>query len=592
MKVALRFPARTGLATMMVDVPMTATLDGAVVYQGSFVAGFAVMLDLEPGDHTLATRVGFRKREYTFRVPPVSVGPESTSDGAPALLITLDYDSVWGNFRKELSITETRAEHAALLATTTARVDHPDADFAATPDHPVRVTWVLLAMLLVFMVLEYVLPVAPRDGISPGIQTLVGFGGLGKTAWQDGEAFRFLTCTLLHADLFHLLMNSIALVMAGPVVERKLGSMWMLVIYGASSLVGSLFSVLFNRGNIISIGASGAIMGLFAAGVVVAALYPPSERSMLRYRLVRVLVPSLLPMLSAGGHAIDFGAHLGGALGGAGVGGLIWLAIRQRPADTLRAFAQSWVGRALALGYVVALLYAVAAVPRRSYPEARRENEELALLIPNEELVSPGEPAEAQWAKWSPRFPDDPRVLLHNTRSALNRGDRAGFEEGLARAKGAIDRFARRFPPETQQGLRDEWTELDRDRDRLRLIPNLELPSGDAATVKAGWEQKLDEFARRFPDDPRVHNRLAYRYLNQGEAQRALDAIARTRTTEAPVQRYFSPPLDFSALFAIEALALHDVGRLQESAALVAKVCAGAHGETARNILVSQGTCK
>jgi rhomboid protease GluP len=75
-----------------------------------------------------------------------------------------------------------------------------------------------------------------------------------------------------------------------------------------------------NPVNLVSVGASGALMALFAA-LFVAGFHFPSgtaARTSLQVNSLRILIPSLLPLLqtSAVGR-IDYGAHIGGMLSGA-----------------------------------------------------------------------------------------------------------------------------------------------------------------------------------------------------------------------------------------------------------------------------------
>ena len=83
--------------------------------------------------------------------------------------------------------------------------------------------------------------------------------------------------TLLHGDLLHLAFNMYALYLAGTIVERWYGSLRFLAFYLACAAAGSVGSFVFG-GDIPSVGASGAVFGLF--GVLLAAgTDPPPGRS-------------------------------------------------------------------------------------------------------------------------------------------------------------------------------------------------------------------------------------------------------------------------------------------------------------------------
>ena len=72
---------------------------------------------------------------------------------------------------------------------------------------------------------------SPRDLIWWG----AGFG----PRTTNGEWWRLLTATVLHAHLPHLILNMIALLMIGPIVERLVGRRAFVAFYVACGLAGS-----------------------------------------------------------------------------------------------------------------------------------------------------------------------------------------------------------------------------------------------------------------------------------------------------------------------------------------------------------------
>lgn len=188
-----------------------------------------------------------------------------------------------------------------------------------------RIAWLtlsLLAVLIVVFTLENMFAVTPGGrGLSPSIATLVAFGALShKLILSNGEWYRLFTAPLLHANLAHIVGNGIALVWGGWLLERLVGRLWFFAFFTMGALGGSLFSLVVNPVNLVSVGASGALMGLFAALFVGGFRYPSgtASRTMLLFNSLRILVPSLLPFLqtSTAGR-IDYGAHIGGTLSGA-----------------------------------------------------------------------------------------------------------------------------------------------------------------------------------------------------------------------------------------------------------------------------------
>lgn len=85
-------------------------------------------------------------------------------------------------------------------------------------------------------------------------------------SWPDGypnELWRLGSAMFLHGGLAHLAMNMYSLYVVGPFVERAFGRAAFLGLYGASGLAGFALSAQF--GGHLSVGASGAIFGCFAA---------------------------------------------------------------------------------------------------------------------------------------------------------------------------------------------------------------------------------------------------------------------------------------------------------------------------------------
>jgi membrane associated rhomboid family serine protease len=181
-------------------------------------------------------------------------------------------------------------------------------------------TFALLAVLIGVFVLENYFPVTPAINQTPSIRTLVAMGALSHAAiFSLGEWYRLFTAPLLHASFAHLAGNGVALLLGGWLLERLVGRLWFFIFFAVGALGGSLASLAIEPANLISVGASGALMGMFA-GLFVSSFRIASGnsfRTRLQFSSLRILVPSLLPFLSRStGMHIDYGAHFGGALAG------------------------------------------------------------------------------------------------------------------------------------------------------------------------------------------------------------------------------------------------------------------------------------
>jgi membrane associated rhomboid family serine protease len=124
------------------------------------------------------------------------------------------------------------------------------------------------------------------------------------------EYWRIVTGGFMHAGLFHILVNMLSLYFVGSVLEPAVGSLNFAAIYFASLLAGSFGALLFQP-DVPTVGASGAIFGIFGALIVVA-----YHRGIPIWQsgLGMVLLINLLFSFTFSG--ISVGGHLGGLLGG------------------------------------------------------------------------------------------------------------------------------------------------------------------------------------------------------------------------------------------------------------------------------------
>lgn len=294
---------------------------------------------------------------------------------------------------------------------------------AIAESSPPWLTLAILAVLAAVFAAEIVFGIGPwTDLLQPSISTLVGFGGLSPPlVLQDGEWYRLLAAPFLHGDLGHIAMNGIALFLAGRALETLIGRAWLGATYAISGLCGSLLSLVLTPDAVVSVGASGAIMGLFATMLVVSAHYPPGPvRTSLQMNAIYVLVPSLLPLAGVlKGEHVDYAAHFGGAIGGAAVG--LVLLRNWSNEEAWPRFRQA--GAAIALVSLVALAYPLLAV-RQQYTAMAFVTE----LIPDDQMPQSNADMAAHASQLIARYPRDPRPRLIRAADLLEAGDADGAE--------------------------------------------------------------------------------------------------------------------------------------------------------------------
>ena len=130
---------------------------------------------------------------------------------------------------------------------------------------------------------------------------------------RQGQLWRLITCMFLHADIIHIMCNMYALYVVGPRVEDFFGKRKYLLIYFLSGLSGSLLSVGLNS-DVASVGASGAIFGLFGALLYFGYSYRGYVGAMVKSQILPVVFLNLIISFTIPN--IDVWGHVGGLIGG------------------------------------------------------------------------------------------------------------------------------------------------------------------------------------------------------------------------------------------------------------------------------------
>jgi len=126
----------------------------------------------------------------------------------------------------------------------------------------------------------------------------------------DGEWWRLITSSFLHAGPIHLLFNVLMLWWFGRPLENLLGRGRFLGIYAVGALCGAAGALLVAPTR-PTIGASGAVFGILGAGVVL-------ERSRIPvFGGVAFMVVAFNLVFSFVLSNVTVGGHLGGLVGGA-----------------------------------------------------------------------------------------------------------------------------------------------------------------------------------------------------------------------------------------------------------------------------------
>ena len=326
-----------------------------------------------------------------------------------------------------------------------APAHEPPAPPARTePSWPRPLPWMTLALATVMVavfVAEVLAPAGPGTVEGVGTRTLLAYGAMDRDlVMRFGQVFRLITAVFVHGSITHVALNLLVLLVSGWMLEGLVGPLWLLAVFGLGSLGASAASVAINGADQVAAGASGATLALSAALLVVTLRVPSgARRDWLRAWPIATAFPALVPSLPlAGTIAVDHADHVGGALAGIVMGGIILACWRQnRPAPS-HGTAAAAAAVAVALAVLASIPFAGVTIP----PEK-------PLLVPAGEAPRTREDWLARGPALAERYPDDPRALLFRSQAEALGGDGRAATEQADRAIAA----SRRLPPAAFPGF-------------------------------------------------------------------------------------------------------------------------------------------
>jgi len=166
------------------------------------------------------------------------------------------------------------------------------------------ITYVLIALCALMFIIS---------GFGADTLMLVKYGANVGSLVKNGEIYRLISYMFLHAGIIHMFFNMYSLYIVGPRVEDFYGKWKFLAIYVISGISGGLLSIAMN-GDVVSVGASGAIFGLFGALLYFGYNYRGYIGSMIKSQILPIVIYNLVIGFFISG--IDMWGHVGGLIGG------------------------------------------------------------------------------------------------------------------------------------------------------------------------------------------------------------------------------------------------------------------------------------
>jgi rhomboid protease GluP len=182
----------------------------------------------------------------------------------------------------------------------------------------------VVSTLLAINLIVYILSVLPSIG-----DQIIGYGLAFNAAIAAGEWWRLITAVFLHGGITHIIFNMFSLFVFAPELEKMVGRGKFLLIYFAAGIGGNILTFVLQDSFYASLGASGAIFGVFGAYLGLVAHTRNRIPQLKQVILPIVIVSIVMTFLSSN---INITAHLGGMAIGFILGYIIF-----RPKTKIRA---------------------------------------------------------------------------------------------------------------------------------------------------------------------------------------------------------------------------------------------------------------
>jgi membrane associated rhomboid family serine protease len=223
--------------------------------------------------------------------------------------------------------------------------------FGGRPTRSASVTWTLVVINVLLFVVELARPSLANDW------GLLGYARFGTGPLQGiaaGQWYRLITSAFLPPatglgglGFLDIAFNMWALIVVGPGLEQLLGRVRFIGVYLLSAVGGGALFYLIAPQNVLALGASGAIFGLFGAWFVV------SRKLNMDTRGILVLIAINLAISFIFASAIAWQDHIGGLI----IGAVTTAAYAYAPRKGRVAFQ-------LGATVIIAVLLAIAVVVR------------------------------------------------------------------------------------------------------------------------------------------------------------------------------------------------------------------------------------
>jgi rhomboid protease GluP len=154
--------------------------------------------------------------------------------------------------------------------------------------------------------------VVSGDFLQTSTNALLQYGQYNLRVW-NGAYWQLLTSIFVHIDIVHIALNMLFLVIFGLRAEELFSTEEYFTVYMLSGLSGSLLTLFIMPIYTLSAGASGAIFGMYGAGIIY-------MRKTFGQSILGALIYSFLLLILTAGTGVNIVAHFGGLATGLIIG--------------------------------------------------------------------------------------------------------------------------------------------------------------------------------------------------------------------------------------------------------------------------------
>jgi rhomboid protease GluP len=167
--------------------------------------------------------------------------------------------------------------------------------------------------IVVANVLVYVFTsIVGGNALETSTDVLFQIGQHNASVW-NGAYWQLLTSIFVHADITHIGLNMLFLVIFGFRAEELFTTEEYFTVYMLSGLSGSLLTLFLMSNYTISVGASGAIFGMYGANIIY-------TRKTFGQSIIGALMYAFILLMLTTGEGVNIIAHFGGLATGLIIG--------------------------------------------------------------------------------------------------------------------------------------------------------------------------------------------------------------------------------------------------------------------------------